>query len=257
MIINLIIKWSLLFLCLCLPVNICWAIEDSLIARDIKTIKDDYKRFYLDKNNLIKLGIGMAGAAIFANTSMDDDIQEFYQDNVRGKTTDSVSEILKVPGEALLTIPLLVSTRFLLKNTTAVEWAQKSIRAIIVGAPAGLFIQRVTGASGPSECDSKWRPFRDANGLSGHAFIGAVPFITAARMNDNPYLKGIFYGLSILPGLSRINDNKHYFSQVALGWYLAFLSCNAVDKTNSKNKTTFLITPLSGNGLAIFINHSF
>ncbi|MDI6889358.1 MAG: hypothetical protein QMC83_00235 [Thermodesulfovibrionales bacterium] len=78
-----------------------------------------------------------------------------------------------------------------------------------------------------------------------------MPFITAAKMNDIQYLKAVFYGLSILPGLSRINDNKHYFSQVALGWYLAFLSCSAIEKTESKNRTKFLITPLSGNGVAV------
>jgi len=62
----------------------------------------------------------------------------------------------------------------------------------------------MTGASRPSEGDSKWRPLKDSNGLSGHAFIGAVPFITAAKMNDNPYIKTILYGFSVLPGLTRI-----------------------------------------------------
>lgn len=247
-------QWALLFLYLCLPVNTGWAIENSLIARDITSIKTDYENFYLDKGNLIKLGIGIGVAGIFANTSMDNDIQKFYQDNIRGKTTDSMSEILKAPGEVLLTIPLLVSARFLLKDSAAGKWAQKSIRAIIVGAPAGLILQRVTGAQRPSEGNSNWRPFRDANGLSGHAFISAVPFITAAKMNDNPYIKGLLYGLSVLPNLSRINDNKHYFSQTALGWYLAFLSCNAVDKTDYKNKTTFIIMPLSDKGAVVFIN---
>lgn len=250
-------KWVLLCLYLCLYVNVCWATEQPLIASDFGYIKNDYKEFYLNKDNLFKLGVGIAGAAIVANTSMDGDIQEFYQDNVRGKTTDSVSDILKIPGEVLVTIPLLVSTRFLLRDTSAGEWAQKSLRAIFVGAPAGLFIQRITGASRPSEGDSKWRPFEDANGLSGHAFIGAVPFITVARMNDNPYLKATFYTLSVLPGLSRINDNKHFFSQTALGWYLALLSCNAVEKTDHKDGTAFSIVPFSDEGAAIFLSYSF
>jgi len=33
-----------------------------------------------------------------------------------------------------------------------------------------------------------------------------------------------------LTGLSRINDDRHYFSQVAMGWYLADLCCAAVEK---------------------------
>ena len=231
--------------------------EDSLITRDFALIKYDYKNFYLDGKNLIKLGIGVSGAGILANTSIDGDIQKYYQDHIRDESIDSMSKILKTPGEVFFTIPLLIGTRFFLKDTPAGEWAQKSLRAMIAGAPAGLVMQRATGASRPSEGNSKWKPFKDGNGLSGHAFVGAVLFITAARMNDDPYLKGIFYGLSILPGLSRINDNKHYFSQIASGWYLAFLSCNAVDKTDHKNKTTFLITPLSGKGVAVLISRGF
>jgi hypothetical protein len=235
-------------------VDACFA-ED--ILQDFKNIKRDYKNFYLDGNNLIALGAGIGVAGILANTSADRDMQEYYQDRIRGKSTDSISEASKIPGEVFITVPALVGTRFLFKDTAASEWSQKSLRAIIVGAPAGLFIQRATGVSRPYEDDSKWRPFKDNNGLSGHAFIGAVPFITAARMNDNAYIKGILYGLSFLPALSRTNDDKHYLSQVALGWYLAFLSCNAVEKTDSKNKTVFLITPLSNRAAGIFISRSF
>lgn len=255
------------FLLLIVSANESLAAEDSLITQDIAIIKDvdsiiyvlkrDYRNFYLDKDNLTKLGIGIAGAGIFANTSMDGDIQEFYQDNIRGETTDSISKIVKVPGEVFTTIPLLLGARIFLKEMPAGEWAQKSLRAIVVGAPAGLFIQRATGASRPLDDDSKWRPFRDTHGLSGHVFIGAVPFITAARMNDDPYLKGIFYGLSMLPGLSRINDNKHYFSQVALGWYLAYLSCNSIERTKIQKETTFSIIPISNSGILITVNRSF
>ena len=39
-----------------------------------------------------------------------------------------------------------------------------------------LLMQRVTGASraGESDSGSHWRPFHDSNGVSGHAFMGAV-----------------------------------------------------------------------------------
>jgi hypothetical protein len=245
-----------IFTAIICPVNESLAIEGSL-NKDLANIKDDYKYFYLSKNNLIQLGIGVGFAGLFANTSMDGDIQEFYQDNVRSDGTDDLSKILKVPGDIFITMPVLLGTYLIFNESSAGEWAQKSLRAFIVGAPAGLLLQRVTGASGPSEGDSKWRLFDDANGLSGHSFIGAVPFIIAAKMNENIYMKGVLYGLSVLPALSRINDNKHYFSQTALGWYLAFLSCNAVEKTNMRKETKFAIVPLSDKGLFITINRSF
>jgi hypothetical protein len=232
------------------------ALGDSL-SKDFPNIKNDYKNFYLSGDNLLQLGIGIGCAGLFANTSMDGDIQEFYQDNLRSEATDDLSKILKIPGDIFITPPVLLGTYLLFKDSSAGEWAQKSLRALAVGAPAGLFLQRAIGSSRPSEGDSKWRPFNDANGVSGHAFIGAVPFITAAKMNENPYMKGLLYGLSVLPGLSRINDNKHYFSQAALGWYVAFLSCNAVEKTQTQKGITFSVAPLSDKGLMVTINRRF
>lgn len=245
-----------LFMAIICPVNESLAIEGS-VSKDLSNIRDDYKNFYLSRDSLIQLGIGIGCAGLLANTSMDSDIQQFYQNNVRSDVTNDLSKILRVPGDVFITMPVLLGTYLIFNKSPAGEWAQKSLRAIVVGTPAGLFIQRVTGASRPSEGDSKWRHFDDANGLSGHSFIGAIPFITAAKMTENPYMKGVLYGLSVLPGLSRINDNKHYFSQTLLGWYLAFLSCNVIEKTNNKKETKFVIIPIANKGFMITINRSF
>ena len=93
-----------------------------------------------------------------------------------------------------------------------------------------------TGGDRPNEGDSKWGAYQNFHGVSGHTYFSAIPFITAAKMSENPYQRAIFYGISTLPGLSRINDDKHYFSQVALGWYLAYLSCAVVDKGNDQRE---------------------
>src|SRR3972149_3676753 len=88
---------------------------------------------------------------------------------------------------------------------------------IVPGDPRGRTNRRVPGA-----------------GNRGRPVVGGVPFITAAKMSENPYLKSIFYGISTFTGISRINDDKHYFSQVALGWYIAYLSCAVVEKGNDR-----------------------
>ena len=133
----------------------------------------------------------------------------------------------------LSTVPVYIGaygTGLLLHDSTMEEWAEKSFRATVVGEPAVLFLAPAIGADRPTEGDSHWKPFKNTHGVSGHAFIGGIPFITAAKMSENPYQKAIFYGLSTLTGLSRINDERHYFSQAAIGWYLAYLSCAAVEK---------------------------
>jgi len=96
-----------------------------------------------------------------------------------------------------------------------------------------LFGQVCLGGDRPHDesIGSRWRPFQYGHGVSGHAFVGAVPFITAAQMAENPWLKGGLYCLSVLPGWSRIEHDKHYLSQVGLGWWLAYLACSAVDTT--------------------------
>jgi hypothetical protein len=55
-------------------------------------------------------------------------------------------------------------------------------------------------------------------------------------MSENPYQKAIFYGLSTFTGLSRINNDRHYYSQAVLGWYIAYLSCAAVEKGNDRQE---------------------
>jgi len=187
------------------------------------------------------IGIGVAGAAVFANTNMDMYIRNKYQDDLRSHGTDEVAKIFNLSDAALVlvTVPVYVGTYgagLYLHNSTMEDWARKSVRATVVGGPALLFLATATGADRPTEGDSHWKPFQNIHGASGHAFIGGIPFITAAKMSENPYQKAIFYGLSTLPGLSRINDDEHYFSQAALGWYLAYLSCAVVEKGTDRRE---------------------
>jgi len=223
---------------------------------DLTALKSDYANFYLDTTNLLMLTGGMGTAAVLANTSADREIQEYYRDQIRSDATNDASKILKLPGEVLITIPLLLSTH-LLDNGPVGTWAGRSLRAFFLGGPAAFVLQRVTGAGRPEEGDSHWEPFSDSNGVSGHAFTGAVAFITAAKMEKNPYLKGMFYAVSPLAALSRINDDKHFFSQAALGWYMAYLSATAVEKTTSSSSYNISAFPLRDDGFMILLVKQF
>ena len=108
------------------------------------------------------------------------------------------------------------------------EWGSRSLRMFVVGAPPLYVMQWVTGASRPADGGgSQWHSFADNNGVSGHAFIGAIPFLAAADMVESPLLKGTLYVCSTFVGFSRMTDNAHYPSQVFLGWYLAWASSRA------------------------------
>lgn len=220
----------------------------------ISVIEKDYRAFYLDGTVMGSLGIGVLGAGVLANSSADREAHEYFQDNLRSGATDAFSDAARVPGDVLVAIPLLFGTYFLSEDGAVKSWAGDSLRALFVGAPAGLFIQYATGAARPEEGGSGWKPFRGNNGLSGHSFVGAVPFITAARRQESAGMKALFYGLSVLPGLSRMNDEKHYLSQTALGWWLAYLSTGVIE--NNEQKTSLRLSPFP-EGLGITLSAGF
>jgi len=200
-------------------------------------------RHYYSLRNLGLLAAGTGVAAALANTDADEVIRRNYQEDVREMRTDEAFEAIHAPkllGDGTILIPAaavaaLAGSWF--QETTiggAVgEWGQRSLRTFIVGAPPMLAMQQITGGSRPGETGSgsHWHPFQDANGVSGHSFMGAVPFLSAAKMTDNCFWKIGFYVASTLPGLSRINDDDHYTSQVLLGWWMAYLAASAVDQS--------------------------
>ncbi|VAW91590.1 hypothetical protein MNBD_GAMMA22-2766 [hydrothermal vent metagenome] len=211
----------------------------------LDAVKSDYQKFY-SSQRFIRAGFVFAAAGVVANTNLDQDIQDQYQNNIRSVGTDDFSKIAKDFGEGkyLITLSLVtaLSSHYLETNNqrSAVgRWGQSTLRAYLVGGPATLLTQQLTGASRPAETsdNSKWNPFADSNGVSGHAFIGAVPFLTMARMNnDNTFVKYLLYTASTFTALSRVNDNSHYFSQAVLGWYLAYEATDSVFETNSQSK---------------------
>ena len=228
--------------------------DASLVTRFCYDVQDDYMNFY-SWGNLGMLGGGFVVGGIIANSSIDGDINEWYTNDVKSADTDDISEVVKEFGNGLITLPLFIGAGALsaFSEDSAVcevvgEWGQKSLRAVLVGAPPMLALSIVTGGSRPSdeEGDSKWQPFKDGNGVSGHSFMGAVPFITAAKMADDPGLKVLFYAGSALCGISRINDGDHYFSQSLLGWWIAYLSASSVDKTRNGGRIAGM-TPIIMN----------
>jgi membrane-associated phospholipid phosphatase len=118
-------------------------------------------------------------------------------------------------------------------------------------------LQNAIGASRPDEDDSRWRPFEDTNGVSGHSFMGAVPFITAAEMAENPYIRYSLYLGSMLCGWSRINDDRHYLSQAALGWWIAYLSVSCCKGAEKREKQVLIrASPVPG-GIGVIAVLSF
>ena len=116
----------------------------------------------------------------------------------------------------------------------------KCARTFIVGTIPLHVMRTLTGGSRPSNTtrSSYWRPLTLPHGVSGHTYTGAILFINWAKMTDNIFLKTALYGASTLTGISRINDECHYPSQVMLGWLMAYVACEAISYTDSNYNVT-------------------
>ena len=225
-------------------------------TRRFGDVAKDYRYFYTE-SDLRFAAMGLALGATFAHTDVDEDFRSWWQDDVRSNAWGDFSNFAKPLGDGHISVAIMGAamvggawadeTRL---GRAANTWGNRSLRAVAVGAPPLLLLQAATGAGRPGEssAESDWRPFQDTNGVSGHTFMGAVPFLVAAQMTDNPLLSGLWYTGSIMTGVSRINDDDHYLSQVVLGWWLAKIACDAVDKTEGSTDKQSKLVPLLGAG---------
>jgi len=214
------------------------------LSRFVRKVKNDYRNFY-SCESLVCVAGAVGAAALMANTGFDTTMQNAWQQSVEPTNLGTFFKDCKPLGEGKYAVPIFATaalTGVLLEGRPTGdivgEWGSRSLRMFAVGGPPVLFLQYATGAPRPSEnlpSGSDWLPFHhNGHGASGHAFVGAIPFIAAADMVENPFAKGALYVCSTFTGFSRMTTDSHYPSQVFLGWYLAFASSLAVDQTETK-----------------------
>jgi len=218
-----------------------WA---SNLSQDIQR---DFKN-YFKSDNLLILGDTFLAAGVLANTGLDRAFRNHWQTDLRTKSTDHVLAIPRtIGGLSYYYGPLFLISMGVghLREHTALgnvvyNWGYRSLRTFLIGGIQQVFLTNLLGGGRPkNNQDSKWQPFRYQTGVSGHAFYGAIPLLTAAMMSDPPLLKYGLYAFSVLPGVSRINGDCHYLSQVILGWTLAFLSARSVYQSDSERQPAF------------------
>lgn len=199
-----------------------------------QSVKSDYGNFYTGER-WMRLGAAFGVGGLMANTHVDQSIRNWYQDHAQSSTGDRLAKDFKNFGEVKYLVPLSLAITGIdiavpYDMGPVGAWGQQTLRAYLVAGPAMAVTQRLTGGSRPEERDdaSHWRPLQDSNGVSGHAFVGAVPFMTVAHMSDNAYVRYGAYAASALTTWSRIHSDAHFASQALLGWYMAYEATDAV-----------------------------
>lgn len=204
-------------------------------------IVDDYQNHY-SARRLGQLALLVGGTGIMANTDIDQNWYDYYQDHIRSSATNRIADSFEPLGRletVLMTLPVYATGMVLSKYASHSDFANRygeygsrALRTFALAVPQQvLFVETLGGERPVKNGDSHWKPIREGRAVSGHSLAGAVPFISAAKMTDNYRLKIPLYALSTLTGLSRINDKKHFPSQVVFGWSLAYLAASSVDDT--------------------------
>jgi len=232
----------------------------------LSDIFSDHRYFYSRRNSCYIGGI-LAVGGVMANTNVDDFLRDAYRENVvypnevdvhsveflkstitfdAYRQNDEYSDFFHQThffGDwrlALPTFAVATAGGWLLEDhiwpaNYIGEWGERSLRTMILGGPLVLTTQRLTGGSRPREHElgSLWKPCQDSNGVSGHSYVGAVPFLSAAYMTKRRWLRYSLIAASTLPAISRINDDAHYPSQALMGWSFALLAARAVHLTET------------------------
>ena len=237
------------------PARRAWAVDLR------ETVASDLGRFYR-RRRAMRFGGVLVAAGALANSDGDEEIQSWYREDVRSPSGDEWAADLERLGRMetiglpLLAGGLLVGLAPEDGSRPPVRWLRRTARAYVVGTPALLYLQPLTGGNRPTEgLGSDWQPFVGQNGVSGHAFTGAVPFLTLARQTRRPWLRVLAVAASTAGGWAQLHADQHYLSQFALGWWLAWEATDAVAESDTRllgtatePRVAILPLPVEGGG---------
>lgn len=234
------------------------------LERAYDTVAADHVEFY-DQGTLLALGAGVGLAAISANSQLDRDIYEDILPEWRTGKVDGFRDDVVWMGDGAVMLPVFGAAALLaptLGSDAIGSWGERCLRATLVGAPSVLALQRLTGAGRPDDPNnryaSEWQPLEFSNGVSGHAFIGSIPFLTVAGMQDDPWLDGVCFVASTAVAAARLQGSRHYFSQVVLGWWIGWLSVEAIEDSEAGRTRSFAVVPhVEPDGFGITFVHRF
>lgn len=179
-----------------------------------------------DQDDWINVAIvaGVAGGLMALDTT----IRDFAQDDVRSTTTNDISDMISKLGDTKSLALTGIGSYALFEVFDMKREKSASLLALESLTLSALVIEglkTVTSRQRPNKSDSAF----DFQGLgsfgdntsfpSGHAgnAFAVASVISEVYGDENPWVPWVSYGLASGVALSRVNDNKHWASDVFLG----------------------------------------
>jgi len=216
-----------------------------------------------DRADWIMAGSVAVGTGFFIG--LDEEIRDVFEDN-RSSTTDDFASLFEPFGNGLVTIPALAAFYIFGhydENDKAKRTALIATESFLVTGLYTTVIKVSMGRHRPSTGDSStsFDGFTTDHKSfpSGHTSTAfAIATVIANKYEETPYIKPISYGIASLTGLSRINDEKHWASDVFFGAALGYFTSKTILRLhNNKKGQHFTIYPRAdsrGGGIMLSKN---
>ncbi|MCB2219894.1 MAG: phosphatase PAP2 family protein [Bacteroidetes bacterium] len=190
-------------------------------------------------------GIATAWTVTYA---FDEDIYEFFQSN-RSGASNKTSKWVEPLGSGYYSIPILAGIYiFSNRNSRHRNVALTGLKAYILAGGAAAVGKHLFHRHRPSENDPpdpyRWEgpypfTFDHVSFPSGHTTSAfAVASVLAMGYRDKPWVGITSYTIASLVGLSRINDTRHWASDVVAGAALGSFIGITLSKINFNKKLT-------------------
>jgi len=246
------------------------SVSISFAQSDEMNLNKDYLRGFIsdtgrlvaspsrwDNTDWLKAGVFLGITA--GLYSLDDEIRDWLQ-GCRSNATDRISDLVRPFGEGVYTVPslgLFYLYGYLYSDKRAKRTALLGMESFIV---TGLFTQTVkftTHRHRPGADDSArtWDgPGFSTTNLSfpsGHSSSAfAIATIIASEYRDKPLVPLLSYSIATLTSLSRVNDDKHWASDVFFGAGIGYFTARAIADIHSNKKERRLV-------LLPFVNYEY
>ncbi len=197
--------------------------------------------FRWDAEHWAAAGLIVAGVGVMMLA--DEPFRDFWQDDVRGDTTDDFADFGDTVGDFYTLLPA-VGVGFVagaaLDDRKLQAASLEAVQALAITAGFVKALKYGTGRRRPNDSPDSAFEF-DGPGLSGDnksfvsghaAYSFTVASVFASAYDDNVYVAGLAYGLAGLSAMSRVNDDKHWLSDVVVGAAIGIILGKLVHHTS-------------------------